>query len=588
MAFLHHRMWLLPRLARGLRAGAAALLPVGVRRFAAALAAAFFAVQPSASRATVALPPPPAVVGEATLVIGQARIVGADGSSRDAQRGAEVRVGDRIETRQGAHLHVRFVDGGRVSVRPASRLVIEQYAPPDPAGVAGAIKFRLEEGVVRSITGAWGEAARERFRLNTPVAAIGVKGTDFVVRSTGEGTAASVYAGAIVLSPLTEACLGTVGPCLSGVEKLLSADMKGQMLELHRQRPVPQLVPAIDLMALAQARPAPANGEPRPAAAPVQARLSVGSGEVKVAIATGPDGRGSGSVAPVAAAPSTSASVSVVAAGPSAVDVRFELSGGRADRAALSETVRIEVSSDKPVVAENLAVATLAAASTAAANVVAQAAKVAAEAAAKLAADAAVKAAAEAAAQAAARAAAEAAAALAAEILARRNAPEQDLFWLRYPWSAILQDDDFSRRFDAALLVGTRSLGNNFSFSLRRPEGTIFAPEDATASFRLTGAAARVSRDGGLSSETVRITDGSLAVDFARATFSSSLTAVGPILGTSQAQAIGTIDAVGAMQSTAGNAVMAGGFNGDGRKAGLSFYREVPGGVLQGISQWTR
>ena len=34
---------------------------------------------------------------------------------------------------------------------------------------------------MRSITGQWGEAARDRFRLNTPIAAIGVRGTDFIV-----------------------------------------------------------------------------------------------------------------------------------------------------------------------------------------------------------------------------------------------------------------------------------------------------------------------------------------------------------------------------------------------------------------------
>ncbi|HEX9719123.1 MAG TPA: FecR domain-containing protein, partial [Ramlibacter sp.] len=112
-----------------------------------------------------------------------------------------------------------------------------------------AIKFRLDEGVVRSITGSWGEAARDKFRLNTPVAAIGVKGTDFVVRSDAEKTNASVYTGAIVLSPLTAGCVATLGPCQSGREKLLSDDMKGQMLELSRQQASPQLVPLVDLLA---------------------------------------------------------------------------------------------------------------------------------------------------------------------------------------------------------------------------------------------------------------------------------------------------------------------------------------------------
>ncbi len=566
----------------------AAFSPAGVRRIVGVGLAAFAtAMLPAVARATVAPPMLATVVGEATLVIGQSRIIAADGSSREIQRGAELRVGDRIETRSGAHVHVRFVDGGRVSVRPASRLVVEQYAPAESAGAApGAIKFRLEEGVVRSITGAWGEAARERFRLNTPVAAIGVKGTDFVVRATGESTAASVFAGAIVLSPLTEACQATLGPCASGVEKLLTADMKGQMLELHRDQPSPRLVPAVDLMALAMARPAvvAAAGEaraavvpaPAPAQAPAQAqaRVSVGGTEVRVAVAPAADTRNAGASPAVGAAPSSVTPVSAgygaggagagsansaaallnLAVSGGAVDLRIDIARG--DRPLVSENVRIDLGSDKPVVSENLAVSTLAAASTAAANVVAQAAA--------------------------------AAAAAAAELLARRNAPDQDLFWIRYPWAKVFATDDFTRRFDAALVLGTRSVAMDGSYSLRRPEGTVFAPQDASATFRLTGAAAGVLRDSGYQLENLQITEGSLAVDFARATFASSLTAVGPQLGTSQIQATGAIDATGAMRSTAGNSFMLGGLNGDGHKAGLSFRREVPGGVLLGVSQWNR
>lgn len=184
-----------------------------------------------------------AVVGEATFVIGAALILQEDGSSRGLDRGAAVRVGDRIETKAGGHVHLRFVDGGRLSVRPASRLQIESYSHSAQQPQMGAIKFRLDEGVVRSITGNWGEAARERFRLNTPVAAIGVKGTDFVVRSDMERTAASVYTGAITLTPLANNGCGTsVGPCISGHERLLSDDMKGQILEYSRRDAAPLLV----------------------------------------------------------------------------------------------------------------------------------------------------------------------------------------------------------------------------------------------------------------------------------------------------------------------------------------------------------
>lgn len=213
------------------------------------------------------------VVGEVTMLIGQAQLIGADDVNRSIERGQPIRAGDRIETREGGHVHVRFVDGGRLSVRPSSRLIIENYSHSAGNPQGSAIKFRLDEGVIRSITGTWGEEARDRFRLNTPMAAIGIKGTDFVVKTDFNATAASVYAGSILVAPLGD-CVTPLGSCQSGSERHLSADMKGLMLELNRQQGVPQFVTAVDLLANAR-RPATDAG-----VATVQPALIATGGEV--------------------------------------------------------------------------------------------------------------------------------------------------------------------------------------------------------------------------------------------------------------------------------------------------------------------
>lgn len=196
------------------------------------------------------------IVGEASMSIGAVKATSAGGVARSLERGSAIRVGDQIETGEGGHVHIRFVDGARLSVRPLSRLLVENYAWSNDQPALTAIKFRLDEGVVRSITGSWGEAARDRFRLNTPVAAIGVKGTDFVVKTDINNTLASVYTGAIMLTPLASGCQVSLGPCQNGSEKLLTDDMKGQMLALGRLQIIPQLVPAVDLLAQ-RARSAP-------------------------------------------------------------------------------------------------------------------------------------------------------------------------------------------------------------------------------------------------------------------------------------------------------------------------------------------
>jgi len=192
--------------------------------------------------------PPSPTVGKATMVIGLAYLVSDQGEVTTMDRGSLVRVGDRIETGANGHVHLRFMDGGLVSVRPDSRLQIQKYSFSEGQAEASGIKFKLEQGVVRSITGAWGEAARERFRLNTPLAAIGVKGTDFVVSANANTTVASVYSGAIVVAPLLGDCQTTLGPCLTGAERLLTQDMKGQMVSLVGAQGTPQLVASTDLM----------------------------------------------------------------------------------------------------------------------------------------------------------------------------------------------------------------------------------------------------------------------------------------------------------------------------------------------------
>jgi FecR protein len=231
---LKHSLNFLPALMRG---------PLRAVGFASMLA-----VSTSVAFSADALPTQD-IVGEASMTIGTVKATSADGVARSLERGSPIRVGDKIETGDGGHVHIRFVDGGRLSVRPSSRLQVENYAKSSGASAVTTIKFRLDEGVVRSITGSWGEAARDRFRLNTPVAAIGIKGTDFVVKTDINNTLASVYTGAIILTPLASGCQTSLGPCQNGSEKLLTEDMKGQMLALGRLQVIPQLVPAVDLLA---------------------------------------------------------------------------------------------------------------------------------------------------------------------------------------------------------------------------------------------------------------------------------------------------------------------------------------------------
>lgn len=214
--------------------------------------ASMIAIALGCANSAFALAAPAEIVGEVTTLIGVSSAKSEAGQEATLQRGALVHAGDRIETAAGGHVHIRFIDGGLVSVRPMSRLHIESYRNAGSWGPA-SIKFTLEAGVMRSVTGQWGEAAKDRFRLNTPVAAIGVKGTDFIVKASKDSTYATVISGAIVMASLEGDCAVSLGPCSGSKSATLSADMQGKMLEIIQQPGMaPRLVPAVDLQAKAE------------------------------------------------------------------------------------------------------------------------------------------------------------------------------------------------------------------------------------------------------------------------------------------------------------------------------------------------
>lgn len=184
-------------------------------------------------------------VGQVTLLIGKAYRVEPDQSKTPITLGTQIFSGDQIVTRSNGHVHIRFNDQGLVSVRPDSRLEIEQYEFNATNPDLSTVKFNLKKGVARSVSGKAAKAARGRFRMNTPIAAIGVRGTDFVVSADNQRIRAIVNEGIIIVAPFSDQCAAeSLGPCaINAVE--LSGGSK-QLLELKHLQQTPQLMPMRD------------------------------------------------------------------------------------------------------------------------------------------------------------------------------------------------------------------------------------------------------------------------------------------------------------------------------------------------------
>jgi len=109
----------------------------------------------------------------------------SNGGSRELKQGDFIYVNDEIMTTNRSFVVLQFEDGAKVTVRPDSTLIIEQYLYNGDAG--DEAELNLVSGGLRVITGAMAKNNPENYKVRTPVALMGVRGTEFSVILCGEG-----------------------------------------------------------------------------------------------------------------------------------------------------------------------------------------------------------------------------------------------------------------------------------------------------------------------------------------------------------------------------------------------------------------
>ena len=98
------------------------------------------------------------------------------GRTRKLQEGDAVFVGERVRAETSAEAVFKTDDAGLVAVRPGASFVVERFSaegkPED------ALTLRVVSGALRLITGWIGRSNRAQYRVVTPSATIGIRGTD--------------------------------------------------------------------------------------------------------------------------------------------------------------------------------------------------------------------------------------------------------------------------------------------------------------------------------------------------------------------------------------------------------------------------
>ncbi|NNC97979.1 MAG: FecR domain-containing protein [Gammaproteobacteria bacterium] len=156
-----------------------------------------------------------AQAGTSLFSYGKVDLRTANGNLQSLERGMAFNEGDTVLTGVNGRAQLRMEDGAIFDLKPNSEFVIDEYnfdAASASVSSSSANKnksfFRLMRGGFRSISGLIGKRNKKNYKVVTPVATIGIRGTDYTAilcdGNCGElgngGIYLSVASGGVVLS----------------------------------------------------------------------------------------------------------------------------------------------------------------------------------------------------------------------------------------------------------------------------------------------------------------------------------------------------------------------------------------------------
>jgi hypothetical protein len=121
----------------------------------------------------------PSQVGEVVIARGQTIAVDQSKISRELGVGDAVFVGDKIITGEDGFLRLHMVDNARLDLRCYSIMVIEKY---HLRSTSRSSILNLLQGSLRKVSGEIGKWNDDTYELRTPVASVGVRGTEYALR----------------------------------------------------------------------------------------------------------------------------------------------------------------------------------------------------------------------------------------------------------------------------------------------------------------------------------------------------------------------------------------------------------------------
>lgn len=140
-----------------------------------------------------------AAAGKVVSASGTRQIVSPTGQARIPSAGAQIDSGETAVTGGDGQLTIRFSDDTTVQLHAKSTFKVEQYAFSGQKDTKAKGFFSLVKGGFRTVTGLIGKLNPSAYRVSTPAATIGIRGTEYSAR-LDNGLHVSVERGEILLA----------------------------------------------------------------------------------------------------------------------------------------------------------------------------------------------------------------------------------------------------------------------------------------------------------------------------------------------------------------------------------------------------
>lgn len=121
-------------------------------------------------------------VGYVVRQEGRVSVKDQDGNVLGLEVNSQIYEGDRITTGDGANLYILMDDGAEIFLKADSIIKISEYVITSGYDDGSSSIMDLIRGGLRTITGAIGGSALSNYSVQTGLATIGIRGTEYVIK----------------------------------------------------------------------------------------------------------------------------------------------------------------------------------------------------------------------------------------------------------------------------------------------------------------------------------------------------------------------------------------------------------------------